>query len=137
MPLNHILKYDMKDASQVKLECSQAGLRCERSPDSYPGVTRFFFEIGPKQILDYNQSRAHAIHFFNYILHQSFPDLEKRFSLVEEYPGREKQTQMFAPRLEPAVYQYDSQGGRLMPVSYVVDCEFAGPLVGTGTAPQG
>jgi hypothetical protein len=137
MPLNHILKYDLKKSSQTKLECSQTSLRCDPSSDSYPGVTRFFFEIGPKQTLDYEQARVHAVRFFNYILQQSFPDLEKRFSLLEPYPGRDKQTRIFNPRLEPAVFQYGSPEGRLQPASYVVDCEFAGPLVSTRTPPQG
>ena len=137
MPLNHILKYEIKDSSQFKLECSQTSLRCDRAADSYPGVTRFFFEIGPKQTLDYEQAQLHAIRFFNYILQQSFPDLEKRFSLVEPYPGRQKQTQMSTPRLVPAVFQSGSVDGLLRPASYVVDCEFAGPLVSTRTPPQG
>lgn len=133
MPTNHILKYEVKDASRVKLECSESKLQCLQSPDSYPGVRRFFFEIGPKRALSYEASHSHAISFFNYILHQSFPDLEERFSLAPEYDGSTKQSGL-TPRLTPAVFQYPDV--QLKPASYIIDCEFAGPLVSTSAPPQ-
>lgn len=134
MPTNHILEYDVRGSLPPKLECSESSLRCEPSRDSYPGVTRFFFEIGPKRALDVSQSHSHAINFFNYILQQSFPDLEERFKLAPEYPRDQQRTQM-PPRVTPAVFQYGLHGPSLQGVSYAVDCEFAGPLVDTHTAP--
>jgi hypothetical protein len=134
MPTNHILEYDVKDSMPAKLECSESSLRCEPSRDSFPGVTRFFFEIGPKRSLDFPQSHSHAIDFFNYILHQSFPDLEERFKLAPEYP-RDQQRAQAPPRVIPAVFQYGAHGPSLQSVSYAVDCEFAGPLVTTNSGP--
>jgi hypothetical protein len=134
MPTNHILEYDLKDSDKPKLECSESSLRCDPSPDSFPGVTRFFFEIGPKRSLDLSQSHSHAINFFNYILQQSFPDLEKRFALAPEFPRGQEHAQI-PPRAIPAVFQYGLHDPLLQNVSYAVDCEFAGPLVTTHTAP--
>jgi len=134
MPTNHILKYDLKEGAKPTLECRESGIRCESSPDSYPGVTRFFFEIGPKRALDYSQSHTHAISFFNYILHQSFPDLEERYQLAPDYPTGQKQAQLF-PRVIPAVLQYGAVNPGLQNASYAVDCEFAGPLAITNKAP--
>jgi hypothetical protein len=133
MPTNHILEYDVKDSMLPKLECSESSLRCDPSRDSFPGVTRFFFEIGPKRILDVSQSHNHAINFFNYILQQSFPDLEERFKLSPEYPRDQQRTQI--PGVTPAVFQYGFHNPSLQTVSYAVDCEFAGPLVATRTTP--
>jgi hypothetical protein len=97
-------------------------------------VTRFFFEVGPKRVLDLSQSHSHAINFFNYILQQSFPDLEERFKLAPEYPRDQQRAQM-PLEVTPAVFQYGFHNPSLQKVSYAVDCEFAGPLVATGTAP--
>lgn len=124
MPTNHILEYDVKDLSKHKLECSEAGVQCEPSQDSFPGVTRFFFEVGPKHALELAASRSHAIDFFNYMLHQSFPDLEEQFRLEPDTP--EKQRPM--PGVKPAVYQYGFQTPRLQRVSYAIDCGFGGLL---------
>jgi len=132
MPTNHILEYETKDLKRVKLECSDSSLHCGASPDSFPGVSRYFFEIGPKLNPDPSVSRAHAVHFFNYILEQSFPELFEKFKL-EEYPPTGRTQAGLYPRFEPAVYQY--QQPFLQRVSYAVDCEFGGPVVHTGTAP--
>lgn len=134
MPTNHILKYDVRDSMPPKLECSESSLRCEPSRDSFPGVTRFFFEIGPKRSLDLLQSHNHAIDFFNYILHQSFPDLEERFKLAPDYP-RDQQRAQVAPRVIPAAFQYGFHDPSVQNISYAVDCEFAGPLVTTNSGP--
>jgi hypothetical protein len=130
MPTNHILQYDTRDLGRVKLECSDAKLKCGPSLDSFPGVSRYFFEIGPKPNADPSLSRAHAIHFFNFILEQSFPELFEKFQL-KEYPRGGKQASL--PRVEAVVFQY--QQPRLQRVSYAIDCEFGGPVVGTSVGP--
>lgn len=130
MATNHVLKYELHGAA--KLECSDATVQCAPSPDSYPGVTRYFFEIGPERDLKYAESHAHAAKFFNYILQQSFPDLAQKYSLQEydkQAPGAG------APRLAPAVFQYEMPFVRLQQASYITDCEYAGPLVGTSSSP--
>jgi hypothetical protein len=132
MATNHILKYDVKEGAQPKFQCSESSVRCAPSPDSFPGVTRFFFEIGPKRALDYSESYRHAISFFNYILHQSFPDLEEKYQLEDPYG--QKQAQM-PPMKIPAVFQQGPDEPLLRRVSYVIDCEFAGPLATTKSAP--
>jgi hypothetical protein len=134
MPTNHILEYDLKDAKLPKLECSESSLKCEPSPDSFPGVTRFFFEIGPQRSLNVMQSREHAIGFFNYILQQSFPDLAEKYQLDPKY-AREQDYTETPPRATPAVFDYGSHGPSLQYVSYAVDCEYAGPLATTNTSP--
>jgi hypothetical protein len=131
---NHILEYEVDDARGPKLECSDPGLRCDPAPDSFPGVTRFFFEIGPKRTLDTAQSHAHAIKFFNYILRQSFPDLEDKYKLAPEYPGKQGRGDIPAMAV-PVALQYGAHGALLQNASYAVDCEVAGPLVSTHTAP--
>jgi hypothetical protein len=132
MPTNHVLKYELRGDAPM-LECSDTKLKCAPSPDSYPGVTRFFFEIGPAADLNFAQSHAHAVHFFNYILQQCFPDLAKTYSLQE--PDSKRPT--VNPRLAPAVFQYDAPFARFQEASYITDCEYAGPLVGTSTGPTG
>jgi hypothetical protein len=134
MPTNHVLKYELHGAA-AKMECSDSSVKCAPSPDSYPGVTRFFFEIGPVRSLDVAQSQLHAARFFNYILQQSFPDLAQRYSL-QEYPQGYKQS-LIAPRLVPAAFQDDMPSARFQETSYITDCEYAGPLVGTGSSPTG
>jgi len=134
MPTNHVLKYELHGAA-ARLECSDANLKCVPSPDSYPGVTRFFFEIGPTRDMNFAQSQAHAARFFNYILQQCFPDLVPKYSL-EENPAGYKQT-LNAPHLSPAVFQYEMPLARFREASYITDCEYAGPLVGTSTSPGG
>ena len=130
MPTNHILEYDLKDSIRPKLECSEPSLKCEPSQDSFPGVTRFFFEVGPKRALDLAQSHAHANSFFNYILRQSFPDLEKQYQL--EVPDFRKQADAQTyPRVVPAIFQPASNSVSLQNASYAVDCEFGGPIVFT------
>jgi len=131
MPTNHILEYEAIDLRRIKLECSEGSLKCGASPDSFPGVSRYFFEIGPKLNPDPATSRAHAIHFFNFILEQSFPELFERFQL-KEYPRAGTQSFML-PHMEPAVFQYPPP--RLLNASYAIDCEFGGPVVGTKAAP--
>jgi hypothetical protein len=135
MPSNHILKYDIKEASRIKLACGGETVKCEPSNDSFPGTTRYFFEVGPKQSLDHEQSLAHAASFFNEILRESFPDLADKNKLIE-IPGRDQQASA-APLLTPAVYQYGVQSSHLQRASYIIDCEFGGPLVKTHSAPQG
>jgi hypothetical protein len=134
MPTNHVLKYELHGAA-ARLECSDRSVNCAPSPDSYPGVTRFFFEIGPARTLNYAQSHDHAIRFFNYILKQCFPDLAQKYSLDENPYGR--QQALAAPRLAPAVFQYGRPFARLQPASYITDCEYAGPLVGSSSSPTG
>jgi len=134
MPTNHILEYDLKEAKLPKLECSESSLQCEPSHDSFPGVTRFFFEIGPKRSLDVAQSRAHAISFFNYILQQSFPDLAEKYQLDPKYVRGQEYGES-APKATSAVYRYGSPDPLLQDASYAVDCEYAGPLATTNTSP--
>jgi len=129
MPTNHVLKYELR-GDTPKFECTEMNIKCAPSADSYPGVTRFFFEIGPAASLDYAQSHAHAVHFFNYILQQCFPDLFQKYSLLEP-TGKPP----INPRVAPAVLQYDVPFARLQEASYITDCEFGGPLVGTNTGP--
>jgi hypothetical protein len=135
MPTNHILEYDLKNKNLPKLECSESSLKCESSPDSFPGVTRFFFEIGPKHSLDVIQSREHAIGFFNYILQQSFPDLAEKYQLDPKY-ARGMEYPEGTPRVVPTVFQYDFSHPLRQNASYAVDCEFAGPQVSTKTLPS-
>jgi hypothetical protein len=134
MPTNHILEYDVKDATKHKLECSEKSILCEPSKDSFPGVTRFFFEIGPTHSLDPAKSHAHAVVFFNYILRQSFPDLVERFSLEQER-GDQNASSPTSPRVAPAVYQDGIDNAWLQRASYTIDCEFGGLLANTHTAP--
>lgn len=131
MPTNHILEYDVKDLAKHKLECSEAGVQCEPSRDSFPGVTRFFFEVGPKHALEPAASRSHAIDFFNFILHQSFPDLEAQFRLEPDSPEKQQP----APGVKPAVYQYGFHPPTLQRVSYAIDCGLGGLLAATHAAP--
>lgn len=135
MPTNHILEYDLKNKNLPKLECSESSLKCERSPDSFPGVTRFFFEIGPQRSLNPIQSREHAIGFFNYILQQSFPDLAEKYQLDPKYV-RGMEYPEGTPRIVPTVFQYDFSYPLQQNASYAVDCEFAGPLASTKTLPS-
>jgi hypothetical protein len=134
MPTNHILEYDLKDATLPKLECSDSNMKCEPSPDSFPGVTRFFFEIGPKRSLNPAESRSHAILFFNYLLQQCFPDLAEKYQLDPGY-SRGMEHAESIPRAVPAVFQYDLSSPLRQNASYAVDCEFAGPLASTKTLP--
>jgi hypothetical protein len=130
MPTNRVLKYELH-GDAAKLECRDTSIKCTPSPDSYPGVTRHFFEIGPAASLNFAESHAHAIKLFNYILQQCFPDLFQKYSLLE--PG-ERQAPV-NPRLAPTVFQYDVPMARLQEASYITDCEFSGPSVGTRSAP--
>lgn len=135
MPTNHILEYDLKNKTVPKLECSEPSLKCESSGDSFPGVTRFFFEIGPQRSLDVIQSRQHAIGFFNYILQQSFLDLAENYQLDPKYVrgmGYPEGT----PRAVPTVFQYGLSYPLRQNASYAVDCEYAGPLASTKTLPS-
>jgi hypothetical protein len=134
MPTNHILEYDLKDATLPNLECSDSSLKCEPSQDSFPGVTRFFFEIGPKRSLDVVQSRLHAVGFFNYILQQSFLDLAEKYQLDPEYARRQEYGDI-APKSTSAIYRYGSRDPLLQNASYAVDCEHAGLLASTKNPP--
>ncbi len=134
MPTNHILEYDLKDAALPKLDCTDSSLKCEPSPDSFQGMTRFFFEIGPKRALNPSESRVHAILFFNYILQQSFRDLAEKYQLDPKYARGLEQGES-DPRTTSAVYHYGSDGPLLQDTSYAVDCEFAGPLASTKNPP--
>ena len=134
MPTNHILEYEVEDPRRLKLECGSIGEPCAAAADSFPGVTRFFFEIGPKKTLDYELSHAHAIRFFNEILVDSFPELAEKYKLVVPQGG--DRSAQVAPHVMPAVFQYDAQNPPLRNASYIIDCEFSGPLVGTNAAPM-
>jgi len=134
MPTNHILEYDLKDGKAPKLECSEPSLKCEPSRDSFPGVTRFFFEIGPKRSLNLVESRLHAIGFFNYILQQSFLDLAEKYQLDPQY-AREQEYGVVTPKTTSAVYHYGYDSPLLQDASYAVDCEYAGPLASTRNPP--
>jgi hypothetical protein len=134
MPTNHILEYDLKEDTLPKLECTDSSLQCAPSQDSFPGVTRFFFEIGPKRSLDLAQSRSHAILFFNYLLQQCFPDLAEKYQLDPEYARGLEHTEVL-PGLIPAAFHYGVHEPLRQNSSYAVDCEFAGPLVKTKTSP--
>lgn len=134
MPTNHILEYNLKDAKLPKLECSESSLKCEPSRDSFPGVTRFFFEIGPQRALDVIQSREHAVGFFNYILQQSFPDLAEKYQLDPKYARGQEYTETL-PRVVPAAFDYGSHSPLLQDASYAVDCEYGGPMATTNTSP--
>jgi hypothetical protein len=137
MATNHILEYNLKDSERPTLECNDATKPCDPSPDSFSGVTRFFFEIGPKRSLDLVRSHKHATTFFNYILQQSFPDLQKQYMLIAEPSDHRQAHASFIPSIIPAVFQNGSHGPSLQRASYVVDCEFGGPLVLTHTPPKG
>jgi hypothetical protein len=134
MATNHILSYDLKDTKRPELECSDSSVRCDPSLDSFPGVTQVFFEIGPKRSLDFAESHAHAIKFFNYILRQSFPDLAEKFQLKEEYPAGPRKAHII-PKMIPAVLQSGNDDQRLRSASYVIDCEYGGLLGSTHTGP--
>jgi len=133
MPLNHILKYEVRGNHKFTLECSDKALKCVPSADSYPGVDRFFFEIGPQRILNLEESHAHALAFFNYILQQSFPDLYEKLQLA--IPNQRGNPQAF--KLDPGVFHPGMQEPRLLPSAYVIDCELSGPLVSTNTSASG
>lgn len=135
MPTNHILEYDLKNKTVPKLECSESSVKCEASRDAFPGVTRFFFEIGPQRSLDVIQSRQHAIGFFNYILQQSFLDLAENYQLDPKY-ARGMGYPEGTPRAVPTVFQYDPSYPLRQNASYAVDCEYAGPLASTKTLPS-
>lgn len=134
MPTNHILEYDLKDDEHPKLECLDSSLKCDPSPDSFPGVTRFFFEIGPKRSLNLMESRLHAISFFNYMLQQSFLDLAEKYQLDPEYARRQEYGDT-APKSTSAVYHFGSDRPLLQDASYAVDCEHGGLLASTKTSP--
>jgi hypothetical protein len=134
MPTNHLLEYDLKDAALPKLECTDPNLKCEPSPDSFSGVTRFFFEIGPKRALTPSESRIHAILFYNYILQQSFPDLVDKYQLDPKF-ARGMEHGEIDLKATSAVYHYGSDDPLLQDASYAVDCEFAGPLASTKSPP--
>ena len=129
IPSNHILRYELHGGAQPKLECGAAGHQCNPE-DSYDGVTRFFFEVGPKRYLTHEESQSHAIRYFNYVMQQSFPDLAPKFSLEDPYKARGTKTS----KLSPAVFQYDTQPATLENVSYITDCEFTLPSASTKTA---
>jgi hypothetical protein len=135
MPTNHILEYDLKDAKLPKIECSsEPSLKCEPSRDSFPGVTRFFFEIGPRRSLDLVESRLHAVGFFNYMLQQCFLDLAEKYQLDPEY-ARKQEYGDVAPKSTSAVYHYGFHDPLLRDASYAVDCEHGGLLASTKTLP--
>lgn len=125
MPRNRILRYELRKEQKFHWECDNKP--CDVTPDSFPGVHRVFFEIGPQKILNYQQAHAHAIDFFNYILEQSFLDVKDR--LLPPY-GKGQ-----TPGMAPAVFHPGQHDLQLMPTSYVIDCEAAGPTVGTNSAP--
>lgn len=135
MPTNHILEYDVEEPRRLKLDCKDGGVLCAPDKDSFPGVTRFFFEVGPQKTLDYAASHAHALRFFNEILDDSFPDLAQKFKLVIPEAGRDKQSRL-TPQLMPAVFHPGAQGAQLREASYIIDCEFAGPMVGASAGPR-
>jgi hypothetical protein len=129
IPSNHILRYELHGGAQPKLECGAISHQCS-AEDSYDGVTRFFFEVGPKHHLTHEESQSHAIRYFNYVMEQSFPDQAANFSLEDPY----KKGGTIPSRLAPAVFQYDAQPATLENVSYIVDCEFTLPSANTKTS---
>ena len=140
LPSNHILKYELHREAQPKLECSALSNPCQ-AEDSYDGVTRFFFEVGPTRYLKHEESLGHAIAYFNYVLQQSFRDQAEKFSLVNPYEGgvkdnKNKAQVMMPPRFMPAVLQYGTQPATLENASYLVDCEYGLPTGSTRTAPN-
>jgi len=129
MATNHILRYEVNREAQPKLECG-ANVKCSPE-DHYDSVTRYFFEVGPKRYLNHDESKAHAIKYFNFVLQNYFSDLATRFSLEDPY---KKQVMMPSPSLVTAVLQYGAQTAILENASYLVDCEFTLPVVSTRTA---
>jgi len=124
MPTNRILEYDLHGPANQALACSESDFKCEPSDDSYDKVKRYFFEVGPKHSLNREESRSHAIKFFNFMLEQSFPDLAKQDLL--RVPGDErKQSSM----LVPAILQPQAHDSLRRDASYIVECEFGGPVI--------
>lgn len=134
MPTNHILEYDIEEPRRLKLDCTDGSVQCAPDKDSFPGVTRFFFEVGPQKTLDYAASHIHALRFFNEILDDSFQDLAKRFKLVVPEESKDKQSWL-APQLMPAVFHPGAQDAQLREASYIIDCEYAGPVVAASSGP--
>lgn len=130
MPTNHILQYDLKREERPRLTCSELkDDRCAPAQDSPDGLTRFFFEVGPKRT-----TSNHPVEFFNYILQTSFPDLEERYRLAPK--DRRDESDNVASRVVPAVWHNQSPSDLFKQVTYTVDCKFAGPLVRTTVAPS-
>lgn len=125
MSANHILEYDLREPIKPALECSEAKVKCEPSEDKYDNVTRYFFEVGPKHSLNHEEARAHAAAFFNFILEQSFPDLAKRDLL--RVPDEQRKSSM----LMPAVFQGEAPRSLRKDASFLVECEYSGPVVVT------
>jgi hypothetical protein len=131
MPTNHILEYDVTDPAKIKMTCKELEKACSPSPDSPPGLTRFFFEVGPPHGTPGN----HAVNFFNYMLNASFPELVADYSLAEILDKRDTQPAGTA-RLSSAVMTDRTVRPHLLNASYTLDCKLGGVLVDT-TSPAG
>jgi hypothetical protein len=133
MPTNHILEYDVVDASQIRMICGDAGGRCQPSADSPPGVARFFFEIGPVRP---DVNGRHAVNWFNFMLNECFPELVRGYSVSaigESEPGKTYGT---SANLVPAVWKPNSSEAHLLEASYTLDCKTAGIIVSSDQPPM-
>jgi hypothetical protein len=137
MPTNYILEYYVTEAEKLNLMCPQIGGKCPSSPNCPPGIARYFFGVSP-QIKD--DPEKHALEFFNFMLHVSFPELEDRFRLTYIEPS-EQQRRSSLPlgiqRLVPAVMKSTALEPRLLPVAAVLDCQIGGILVTTNSGAGG
>lgn len=130
MPTNHILEYDVHRDRKTRLTCRDLGEdRCAPATDSPAGLTRYFFEVGPVR-----STKNHPVDFFNYILHTSFPDLEARYSLRSKSIG-EQRSSIGTGRFTPAAWQFQYPEGLFQPATYILDCEYGGPLLNVNTQP--
>ncbi len=133
MPTNHILEYDVTDPAQIRLVCKELEKVCTPSPDSPPGLTRFFFEIGPPR----GTPRSHAVKFFNDMLNTSFPELVADYSLKDIDDSRDDRQTAEGARLVEAVMWQDGPPVQFQNVSYTLDCKLGGITVGTSSPPNG
>jgi hypothetical protein len=131
MPTNHILEYDVTNPAKIKLVCKELDKACAPSPDSPPGLTRFFFEVGPPR----GTPEGHAVKFFNDMLEASFPELVAAYSLSEIKDKRDENRSTTA-RLISADMRSTMPHAHLLNASYTLDCKLGGLLVDT-TAPPG
>lgn len=130
MPANHILEYDVTDASDIKMSCSEGVGLCRSSPDSPSGVTRFFFEIGPARP-DINGQ--HAVRWFNFMLQECFPLLVKEYKVASI--GEPERPSGASTNLVPTVWKPDSRTVQLQQASYTLDCKTAGIIVSSDQPP--
>jgi len=147
MPTNYILEYRVDDDSKVRFKCDDPGTRCSPSPNCPPGVLRYYFGVGPRA-KDAATRQRHAIAFFNFLLASSFPDLVRKYELVEieasdyelpgsggGYPTRSKVEEIPQVVLSSVALREGTPTPRLLPVASLVDCQLGGLLVTTNTGP--